>query len=77
MKDSGKVVKNNEGRIGLTKNNDSLVNGKIVVYWPDNKQPEKTLVSAENLTVIGFWDSSGEHRTETIIRNLQPVTRNK
>jgi len=57
MKRSGKVVKNESGRMGRVENPCVPVDGKLKVYWDDNKEPKQSLVDPEKLTVIGFWDS--------------------
>ena len=49
---AGKIVEVKSG-IGVTKNSDKPVNGKILVYLADDK---KVLVDPKNIKIIGFYD---------------------
>lgn len=59
-KQPGYLVKHKkDNRTGRTYHNKSLINGKIPVYWEEKSKKYKdkpTLVSPENLQIIGFID---------------------
>lgn len=49
----GLIVYHKKYGLGRTKHSDSAINGKIMVYFDNDR---KTLCKKENLEIKGYWD---------------------